>query len=84
MLGETGCPAEVDGGAVLTYTVAEPDVVPPVGQDVFPTAVTVYVCEPVAVGVTFTLYGLLGAEPVYGPPLPVIVYDHGPVLVNAN
>jgi hypothetical protein len=41
VLGETGCPAEEAGGAVLTYTVAVPDPVPPVGQDVFPTVVTV-------------------------------------------
>ena len=29
------------GGAVLTFTVAEPDVAPPVGQEAFPTEVIV-------------------------------------------
>ena len=37
----TGCPAEVVGGAVLTYTVAVPEPVPPVGQDALPTDVIV-------------------------------------------
>ena len=40
--GPTGTgPDGIGGGAVLTYTVAEPDKVPPDGQVAFPTAVTV-------------------------------------------
>ena len=38
--GVTG-PALLVGGAVLTNTVAVPDPVPPLGHDVFPTAVIV-------------------------------------------
>jgi hypothetical protein len=36
-----GTPATFGGGAVLTYTVALPLEVPPVGQEVLPIAVTV-------------------------------------------
>ena len=61
------------GGTVLTFTVAEPDPVPPVGHVVFPVEVIVYVCVPVAMGVTFKLRGLLDVLPVYGPPLPLTV-----------
>ena len=39
--GPAGVPTLLVGGAVLTNTVAVPLDVPPVGQAVFPTAVTV-------------------------------------------
>jgi len=39
--GPVGVPTLLVGGAVLTYTVAVPEPVPPVGQVEFPTAVTV-------------------------------------------
>jgi hypothetical protein len=39
--GPTGTGPDTGGGAVLTNTVALPDVVPPVGQEAFPIAVTV-------------------------------------------
>jgi hypothetical protein len=56
--GPTGIGPDAGGGFVLTYTVALPDVVPPVGQEAFPTALTAYVCVPAVAGVMFTLAGL--------------------------
>jgi hypothetical protein len=40
-VGVTGAPALLIGGAVLTYTVADPVEVPPEGQEVLPIEVTV-------------------------------------------